>query len=57
MKYNHVVNLNGKYYAAGEDVPTHDDRMKKGEPEGLPFSDSDIEFETKESRYTYDDLE
>ena len=58
MKYNHVVNLNGRYYAAGEDVPTYEnDRMEKGEPEGLPFSDSDIEFETKESRYTYDDLD
>lgn len=49
MKYDHIVKINGRYYAAGEEVPDT-------AAEEIPpfFSDDDIEFEEKENgkRYT-----
>lgn len=48
MKYDHIVKANGKYYAAGEEVPD-----MAAEEIQLPFSDNDIEFEEKESRKKY----
>ncbi len=49
MKYDHRVKTNGKYYAAGEEVPG----TVAGEIP-LPFSDDNIEFEErpKERKYT-----
>ena len=47
MKYDHMVKVNGNYYQAGEDVPEIED-MAVGES-SLPYSDSDIEFETREN--------
>lgn len=53
MKYDHMVKANGKYYAAGEDVPDID--MAEDE-NPLPFSDDDItletQTETEEKAYT-----
>jgi len=46
VKYDHRVKANGKYYAAGENVP----ETEKGtvvEETLLPFSDEDITFEEK----------
>ena len=57
MKFNHVVNLNGKYYTAGEEVPVKTDMEEKGEPQGLPFSESEIEVKEPTDKYTYDDLD
>ena len=56
MKYNHIVNLNGIYYAAGEDVPDGVD--EKGGPDlsDLPFNDTEIMMETSPHKYTYEDL-
>ena len=48
MKYDHIVKVNGEYYAAGQEVPEAKKTMKEA-PE-LPFSDSDIEFETEPAR-------
>lgn len=39
MKYDHIVKCNGKYYAAGEEVPENTEPL----PE---VSDSDITLET-----------
>jgi len=52
LKYDHIVKSNGKYYKAGEEVPDYEEAA--GEKEPLPFSDHDIEFETKSNgkRYT-----
>lgn len=48
MKYDHMVKANGKYYAAGEDVP------EVAEEEiSLPFSDADIVLETKPEQKHY----
>lgn len=44
MKYPYKVNHNGVYYEAGQEVPED----QEGEREPLPFSDSDITFETAE---------
>lgn len=48
MKYDHIVKINGKYYATGEEVSD----AVAGEIQ-MPFSDNDIEFEEKESRKKY----
>lgn len=52
MKYDHMVKSNGKYYKAGEELPEYEGTA--GEKTNLPFSDHDIEFETKSNgkRYT-----
>lgn len=56
MKYNHMVKVNGVYYAAGEDVPETNVRKAAVETKP-PFSDSDITFETKEEKpYTKTDI-
>lgn len=36
MKYDHIVNHNGIYYRAGQDVPENEEREANTE---LPFSD------------------
>ena len=56
MKYDHIVNLNGVYYAAGEEVP--DNIQEKGGPDlsDLPFSDIEIQMETSPHKYTREDL-
>lgn len=51
MKYDHVVKRNGKYYAAGEEVPDKNDTpqntpVNDDSAKELPFSDVDIEMET-----------
>lgn len=54
MKYDHMVKYNGTYYAAGQEVP-EGSNMTAVDNSSLPFSDSDIEFETKpveEKQYT-----
>lgn len=54
MKYDHMVKCNGTYYAAGQEVPEGRE-MAAMDKSSLPFSDSDIEFETKpvaEKQYT-----
>lgn len=48
MKYNYVVKVNGEYYAAGQEVP--ETKKVREEAKKLPFSDSDIEFETEPVR-------
>lgn len=54
MKYDHMVKVNGKYYQAGEDIPeVKDMAVDKSIP---PYSDKDIEFETKEKTYTKTDI-
>ena len=56
MKYNHMVKVNGVYYAAGEDVPEINTKKTAAE-KTPPFSDSDITFETKEEKpYTKTDI-
>lgn len=50
MIYDHMVKADGKYYLAGEDVPEIKDAAVDETP--LPFSDDDIELETKEKTYT-----
>lgn len=61
MTFDHVVKYNGQYYAAWEDVP-----IDKSLPNNyvrddmeLPFSDKEIELETKSElhKYTYEELE
>ncbi len=46
MKYDHIVKTNGKYYAAGEEVPD-----ATTEENSLPFSDMHIELETKTEKH------
>lgn len=48
MKYDHIVKINGQYYAAGQEIP--DAKKVKGEANELPFSDSDITLETEPVR-------
>lgn len=48
MKYDHIVKINGEYYPAGAEVPDVKDR--KEEDTELPFSDSEIAFETEPVR-------
>ena len=44
MIYDHLVKHNGKYYAAGEEVPTNEEPLLS---ETIPrLSDEDISFET-----------
>ena len=44
MKYDHIVKYNGKYYAAGEEVPDNKEPLLS---ETIPrLSDEDISFET-----------
>lgn len=56
MKYDHMIKVNGKYYAAGEDVPSIEDITE--DESSLPFSDKDITFETvpEEKRYTKSEI-
>jgi len=53
MKYDHMVKVNGKYYAAGEEVED-----MAAEETLLPFSDNDITFEEKpeEKKYKKTDI-
>lgn len=41
MKYDHIVNHNGIYYRAGQDVPENEEREANTE---LPFSDISAEI-------------
>lgn len=54
-KYPHIVKCNGIWYEAGEDVPeTEDEVASESSPH---YSDSDIEFETKENKsYTKSEI-
>lgn len=45
MKYDHMVKHNGVYYTAGQEVP-EEKNTAAVDKSSLPFSDSDIEFET-----------
>ena len=55
MKYDHMVKVNGNYYQAGENVPEIE-YMAVNES-SLPYSDSDIEFETRENKnYTKSEI-
>lgn len=47
MKYDHMVKVNGNYYQAGEDVPEIE--YMAVDESLLPYSDADIEFETREN--------
>ena len=40
MKYDHIVNHNGTYYLAGQEVPEDCEREAMNE---LPFHDSELE--------------
>lgn len=52
MKFDHVVNYNGTYYNAGEDVP-----MEKAAADNAPpYSDSEIQMETSPHKYSEDEL-
>lgn len=52
MVYDHIIKQNGIYYRAGEEIP---DAAEDESP--LPFSDKDIEFETKtEKHYTKSEI-
>lgn len=54
MVYDHMVKVNGQYYAAGEDVPDID--MAEDE-NSMPFSDDDITPETQvEKQYTKSEI-
>lgn len=56
MVYDHMVKINGVYYATGEEVPGIDDMAVE---ETLPpYFDSDIELETKteEKQYTKSEI-
>ncbi len=54
MTYDHMVKVNGKYYAAWEEVPDVD--MAEDES-SLPFSDDDITLETSEEKqYTKSEI-
>lgn len=46
MKYDHIVKVNGEYYAAGQEAP---ETIKK-DGKKTPFSDPDITFETEPVR-------
>ena len=48
MKYDHIVKINGEYYAAGQEVP--DKKKVREEAIEFPFSDSDITLETEPVR-------
>lgn len=62
MVYDHMLKKDGVYYQAGENVPEY----RKSQPEelaeeetSLPYSDSDISFETKgneEKKYKKADI-
>lgn len=55
MRYDHMVKVNGVYYAAGQEVPEVKDMAEENEP--LPFSDDDITRETQEEKkYTKTDI-
>lgn len=54
MRYDHMVKVNGKYYQTGEEVPETEDMAV--DESSLPYSDSDIEFESKEKAYTKTDI-
>lgn len=58
MKFDHIVNHNGKYYNAGENVPIEEDEkifekgissLEMGEND-LPFSDDEIEMDEEPAR-------
>lgn len=55
MRYDHMVKVNGIYYQAGEDAPEIMDVAE--EEKTLPFSDSDLVFETGAvKQYTRTDI-
>lgn len=54
MIYDHMVKVNGNYYQTGEDVPEIKDMAVD---ENLPpYSDDDIELETKNRTYTKSEI-
>ena len=53
-KYPYIVKSNGVWYDAGEEVPETEDMAV--DENSLPYSDSDIEFETQEKTYTKTDI-
>lgn len=55
MKFDHIVNYNGVYYAAGEEVPI--DKEVKGGSENPPFTDNKIQSKTQPHIYTKEELE
>lgn len=60
MKYDHMVKYNGEYYVAGENVPTEallDRDSYESHNIELPFSDNDIELESRPHIYTNEELE
>lgn len=54
MVYDHMVKVNGIYYATGEDVPDEIEEKKAVRETSLPFSDNDITFE-EQSEYQPDE--
>lgn len=54
MKYDHVVNYNGVYYRAGEEVPIPAPEEKTAPEED--FSDTEITLETDPHVYTDEEL-
>lgn len=66
MKYDHVVNHNGTYYQAGEEVPETNDKKVESNDNPLSsqslehtndYQDSDIMLESKPTHYTKEDLD
>lgn len=53
-KYPYIVKCNGVWHDAGEEVPETEDMAV--DESSLPFSDNDIEFETKDKTYTKTDI-
>lgn len=48
MKYDHMIKINGAYYQTGQEVP--ENIAAAGKEDSLPFSDDNIEFETRENK-------
>lgn len=49
MKYDHMVKVNGKYYAAGENVP---DKASGEKPMPVSANEADNEEKQEEKKYT-----
>lgn len=60
MKYDHVVKHNGIWYEAWEEVPINEPLLYEelqDEVMELPFSDQEIDMDTKPHVYTYEELD
>lgn len=55
MKFDHKVKFNGAYYDAWQEVPM-EESPDSFEEDGVPFSDSEINLETKPHIYTEEEL-